>query len=101
MRPQSSGLVSPALRHPVRGFLISWAVETNVKRESLLDPITAIKNATRWRLRGEAMRTMAEEAEDPTVRAMMLSFAEDYDRMARRADDSAILDSRSAIGNKP
>jgi hypothetical protein len=44
---------------------------------------------------------MAEEAHDPTVRAMMLSFAEDYDRMARGADDSAVADSRSAIGNKP
>ena len=45
------------------------------------------ENATHWRMRAEKMRTLAEEASnfDPTVRAMMLRIAADYDRLAERA----------------
>jgi hypothetical protein len=39
------------------------------------------------------MRTLAEEADDSTVRAMMLRIAADYDRLAERADDRAAHDS--------
>jgi hypothetical protein len=39
------------------------------------------------------MRTLAEEANDSTVRAMMLRIAADYDRLAESADDRAAHDS--------
>ena len=39
------------------------------------------------------MRTLAEEADDSTVPAMMLRIAADYDRLAERADDRAAHDS--------
>ena len=51
------------------------------------------RTATHWRLRSEAMRTLAEEADDATVRAMMLRIAAGYDRLAESADDRAGHDS--------
>jgi hypothetical protein len=39
------------------------------------------------------MRTLAEEAIDSTVRAMMLRIAADYDRLAESADNRATHDS--------
>jgi hypothetical protein len=44
-------------------------------------------------MRAEKMRTLAEEAIDSTVRAMMLRIAADYDRLAGCADDRAAQDS--------
>jgi hypothetical protein len=45
-------------------------------------------------MRAEKMRTLAsEEANDSTVRAMMLRIAADYDRLADSADDHAPHDS--------
>jgi hypothetical protein len=39
--------------------------------------------------RAEKMWTLAEEADDPTVRAMMLRIAADYDRLAESSNDLA------------
>jgi hypothetical protein len=50
-------------------------------------PSYPFENAKHWRQRAEAMRTLAEEAIDSTVRAMMLRIAADYDRLAESADD--------------
>jgi hypothetical protein len=44
-------------------------------------------------MRAEKMRTLAEEANDPTVRAMMLRIASDYVWLAESADDHAAHDS--------
>jgi hypothetical protein len=39
------------------------------------NPSYPFENAKHWRLRAEAMRTLGEDADDPTVRAMMLRIA--------------------------
>jgi hypothetical protein len=44
-------------------------------------------------MRAEEMRTLAEDAHDSTVRAMMLRIAADYERLAENADDRAAQDS--------
>ena len=44
-------------------------------------------------MRAEKMRTLAEEAIDSTVRAMMLRIAADYDRLAESSNDLAAHDS--------
>ena len=58
-------------------------------RKSIPHPCYPFENATHWRMRAEKMRTLAEEAIDPTVRALMLQIAADYDRLAESADDRA------------
>jgi hypothetical protein len=62
-------------------------------------PSYPFENAKHWRLRAEAMRTLAEEAIDSTVRAMMLRIAADYDRLAESADDRAAHNSIMFGGN--
>jgi hypothetical protein len=44
-------------------------------------------------MRAEAMRALAEETPDPTVRAMMLRFAANYGRIAGQAANPAPQDS--------
>jgi hypothetical protein len=51
------------------------------------------RTATHWRMRAEAIRTLAEDAPDSKVRAMMLRIAADYERLASNADDRAAQDS--------
>jgi hypothetical protein len=64
-----------------------------LRRKSIPHPGYLFKTPTHWRLRAEAMRTLAEEANDSTVRTMMLRIAGDYDRLAESADDRAAHDS--------
>jgi hypothetical protein len=45
--------------------------EGHLRRKSIPHPSYPFENAKHWRLRAEAMRTLAEEAIDSTVRAMM------------------------------
>jgi hypothetical protein len=59
------------------------------RRKSIPHPDYLFKTPTHWRMRAEKMRTLAEEANDPTVRAMMLRIAADYDRLADNSNDLA------------
>ena len=60
-----------------------------MRRKSIPHPDYLFKTPTRWRMRAEKMRTLAEEAIDSTVRAMRLRIAADYDRLTESADDRA------------
>jgi hypothetical protein len=44
-------------------------------------------------MRAEAMRTLAEDAQDTKVRSMMLRIAAHYNRLAENPDDRAAQDS--------
>jgi hypothetical protein len=61
--------------------------EEAMKRAAVLSPNHIVADGTRWRMRGEEMRTLAEEALDPSIRTMMLRMAAGYDRLAQHADD--------------
>jgi hypothetical protein len=60
-----------------------------LRRKSIPHPDYLFKTPTHWRMRAEKMLTLAEEADDPTVRAMMLRIAADYDRLAESSNDLA------------
>jgi hypothetical protein len=56
-------------------------------------------------MRAEKMRTIAEEAHDATVRAMMLRIAAHYERLSRFADDrffqNSMMFRTAGIGDRP
>jgi hypothetical protein len=56
------------------------------------NPVHVFDSAARWAHRGEEMRTLADEAPDPAVRAMLLRLAADYDFLARHAEQRSSRD---------
>ena len=60
-----------------------------VRRKSVPHCDYRFMTATHWRMRAEEMRALAEEAQDSTVRAMMLRIATNYDWRAESAADRA------------
>ena len=54
---------------------------------TVFDPDSVINSARHWRMRGEETRTLAEAANEPMVRAILLRLAADYDRLAKWAEE--------------
>jgi hypothetical protein len=50
-------------------------------------PTNFANDAKHWRLRAAEMRALAETMNDVGVRALMLKLANDYDKLADRAED--------------
>jgi len=46
-----------------------------------------INDVQHWRSRAEEMRVVAEDIRDPEIRGTALRIADDYDRLAQRAED--------------
>jgi len=46
-----------------------------------------IHDPAHWRQRAEEARTIAEQMSDPEAKRMMLEIAEDYEKLAKRAEE--------------
>jgi hypothetical protein len=44
-----------------------------------------------WRGRGEDMRALAKQTHDPKTQRMMIKLADDYEKLARRAEERSLL----------
>ena len=52
-------------------------------------PASFINDPEHWRQKAEEMRTLADGISDEEARATMLKIAEDYERLAKRAEKRA------------
>ena len=54
--------------------------------------LQGIYDAKRWRDRAAQMRVLSDELKDPRAQRMMLKLANDYNKLADRAEDRAARD---------
>jgi hypothetical protein len=52
-------------------------------------PSSSINDPEHWRARAKQARILAEAINDPTSKEMMLGIANDYERLAERAEERA------------
>ena len=54
--------------------------------------LQGINDSKHWRDRAAEMRVLSDEIKDPQAQRMMLKLANDYDKLADRAQDRAARD---------
>ena len=59
------------------------------KREAEEDSIMDLNDPEYWRRRAEEARAVAVQMTDPHTKAIMLSIAQDYEKLAARAQQRA------------
>jgi len=76
------------------------AIAPAVVREQIVSGMGAhgINDAKHWRDRAAEMRALSDQIKDPQAQRMMLKLANDYDKLADRAEDRA---SRDKAGPSP
>ena len=52
-------------------------------------PASIVNDPKHWRMRAEEARALADKMSDQLSKEMMLGIAEDYDRLAERAEERA------------
>jgi hypothetical protein len=65
--------------------MISW---TASKRWCSDNPADAVDSSPQWRDRTAEMRVLSDEIKDREAQTLMLKLANDYDKLADRAEDS-------------
>ena len=71
-------------------FSVRWDTAPFGRRGWGLEPLknpSFIHDPAHWRQRAEQARTIAEQMNDPEAKRMMLRIAEDYEKLAKRAEE--------------
>jgi ribosome-binding protein aMBF1 (putative translation factor) len=58
-------------------------------------PYRSFNDPTHWQERAEEARAHAQQMTDPEAKRMMLAIAEDYEKLARRAQERRAWEQRS------
>jgi hypothetical protein len=58
-------------------------------------PYRSFNDPSHWRERAQEARTHAQQMTDPEAKRMMLAIAEDYEKLARRAQERLVWEQRS------
>jgi hypothetical protein len=69
-----------------------------MRREGIPKPRDVFKATTYWRMRGEEVRTLAEDTKDPTSEAIRI--ADNSDRLAAHAHEITALALEARVANE-
>ncbi len=58
-------------------------------------PYRSFNDPKHWRERAEEARAHAQQMTDPEAKRMMLAIAEDYEKLARRAQERLVWEQKS------